>query len=210
MAEISQTLDRGLQLLTLLADAPAGLTVTEAAAALEVNRTVVYRLAETLERRGLAQRGGPGGRISIGFGAIALGASVHPMVRQVATPVLRSLAEDVGATAHLTIAEGQESLAVAVVEPSWTDLHVAYRIGSRHPLTVGAAGRAIIGGRAGDPGHVSSSGELQAGASGVAAPVLEVAGVEASVGVVALGELDLDVIGPRVVRAASEMSTRLT
>lgn len=210
MAEISQTLDRGLQLLTLLADAPAGLTVTEAAAALEVNRTVVYRLAETLERRGLARRGGPGGRISIGFGAIALGASVHPMVRQVATPVLRSLAEDVGATAHLTIAEGQESLAVAVVEPSWTDLHVAYRIGSRHPLTVGAAGRAIIGGRAGDPGHVSSSGELQAGASGVAAPVLEVAGVEASVGVVALGELDLDVIGPRVVRAASEMSTRLT
>lgn len=209
MAEISQTLDRGLQLLTLLADAPAGLTVTEAATALNVNRTVVYRLVETLERRGLARRGS-GGRISIGFGAIALGASVHPMLRQVATPVLRSLAEDVGATAHLTVADGQEGLAVAVVEPSWTDMHVAYRIGSRHPLTVGAAGRAIIGGRAGDPGHVSSSGELQAGAAGVAAPVLDLTGIEASVGVVALGHLDLAVIGPRVMRAATEMSSRLT
>lgn len=208
MAEISQTLDRGLQLLTLLADAPGGLTVTEAAAALEVNRTVVYRLVETLERRGLARRGS-GGRISIGFAAIALGASVHPMLRQVATPVLRTLAEEIGATAHLTVADGQEGLAVAVIEPTWTDLHVAYRIGSRHPLTAGAAGRAIVAGRAGESGYVASSGELQAGASGVAAPVVDVTGVEASVGVVALGDLNLDAIGPRVVQAAEEMSTRL-
>src|SRR5699024_2852984 len=113
---------RGLQLLSLLADAPAGLTVTEVSTALEVNRTVVYRLVETLERRGLARRGS-GGRIAIGFGAVALGAGVHPMLRQLATPVLRSLAEDVGATAHLTVADGQEGLAVAVVEPSWTDMH---------------------------------------------------------------------------------------
>lgn len=209
MAEISQTLDRGLQLLTLLADAPAGLTVTEAATALDVNRTVVYRLVETLERRGFVRRE-PGGRISIGFGVIPLGTSVHPMLRQVATPVLRSLAEDVGATAHFTVADGQEGLAVAVVEPSWTNMHVAYRIGSRHPLTVGAAGRAIIGGRVGDPGYVSSTGEIQAGASGVAAPVLDITGIEASVGVVALGQLDLAMTGPRVARAATQMSARLT
>ena len=195
-------------MLSLLADAPAGLTVTEVATALEVNRTVVYLLVETLERRGLARRGS-GGRIAIGFGAVALGAGVHPMLRQIATPVLRSLAEDVGATAHLTVADGREGLAVAVVEPSWTDLHVAYRMGSRHSLTVGAAGRAIIGGRSGDPGHVGSAGELQAGASGVAAPVLDIAGIEASVGVVALGELKMAVIGPRVMRAASDMSSRL-
>ncbi|MFD0822178.1 helix-turn-helix domain-containing protein, partial [Micromonospora zhanjiangensis] len=46
--ETAQTLDRGLRLLHLVADAPGGLTVTEAAARLGVGRTVVYRLVGAL------------------------------------------------------------------------------------------------------------------------------------------------------------------
>jgi hypothetical protein len=33
--------------------------------------------------------------------------------------------------------------AYLVVEPSWTSYHVAYRVGARHPVGRGAAGRAI-------------------------------------------------------------------
>ena len=65
-------------------------------------------------------------------------------VRDVAIPVLRQLAERVGCTAHLTVAEGDEALALAVIEPSWTDFHVSYRVGARHPLNRGAAGKAIL------------------------------------------------------------------
>jgi DNA-binding IclR family transcriptional regulator len=119
------------------------------------------------------------------------------------------LAEDVGATAHLTIADGGEALAVAVVEPSWTSFHVAYRVGSRHDLRRGAAGRAILAGRIGDAAYVSSEGELQQGASGIAAAVTGVPSVEASVGVVALTGLDPADVGPRVVQAAAEVSHRL-
>lgn len=43
--------------------------------------------------------------------------------------------------------DGSEALAVAVVEPTWTDYHVAYRAGFRHPLDRGAAGRAILAAR---------------------------------------------------------------
>ena len=68
------------------------------------------------------------------------------MLRDLAVPVLRALAESVGCTAHLTVADGEEALALAVVEPSWTDFHVAYRVGSRHPLNRGAAGKAILAG----------------------------------------------------------------
>jgi DNA-binding IclR family transcriptional regulator len=59
-AETSQTLDRGVKVLKLLADSERGLTVTELAARLAVNRTVVYRLLATLEQHGLVpERVGP-------------------------------------------------------------------------------------------------------------------------------------------------------
>lgn len=53
-AETSQTLDRGLRVLKLLADTDHGLTVTELSNKLGVNRTVVYRLLATLEQIGRA------------------------------------------------------------------------------------------------------------------------------------------------------------
>jgi DNA-binding IclR family transcriptional regulator len=209
---MSKTLDRGLQLLSLLADSGGKLTITEAATALGANRAAVYRLAATLELHGLLRRA-PDGRISLGFGALRLAGAVHPLLRQAALPVLRELAEQVGATAHLTVADSGEALAVAVVEPSWTAYHVAYRVGSRHPLDRGAAGRAILLGRAeaasGPHEYVASEGELQAGAHGVAAPVRGAIGVEASVGVVALGEFDPAKIGPHVVAAANEVAAVL-
>jgi DNA-binding IclR family transcriptional regulator len=116
----------------------------------------------------------------------------------------------VGATAHLTIAEGGEAVALAVVEPSWTAFHVAYRAGSRHPLDRGAAGRAILAGRQGDASVIATAGELQPGAHGVAAPVLGLEGLEASVGVVALSPLDPEVVGPQVVSAAAAVAQALS
>ncbi len=168
-AETSQTLDRGLRVLKLLADTDHGLTVTELSNKLGVNRTVVYRLLATLEQHALVRRD-LGGRARVGLGVLRLGRQVHPLVREAALPALRSLAEDIGATAHLTLVDGSDALAVAVVEPTWTDYHVAYRAGFRHPLDRGAAGRAILSARqhttAGHPGYTLTHGELEAGASG--------------------------------------------
>ncbi|MBM9508822.1 IclR family transcriptional regulator [Actinacidiphila acididurans] len=242
-AETSQTLDRGLRVLKLLADTDHGLTVTELAAKLGVNRTVVYRLLATLEQHSLVRRD-LGGRARVGLGVLGLAHQVHPLLREAALPALRSLAEDIGATAHLTLVDGSEALAVAVVEPTWTDYHVAYRTGFRHPLDRGAAGRAILAGRAiqatpdgsgwepvgddayveraaGTPGDVAGDataaltryvlthGELEAGASGAAAPLLGVPGIEGSVGVVMLADSVPERVGLRVVEAAIEVADAL-
>lgn len=214
-AETSQTLDRGLRVLAVLASHPNGLTVTELAGAVGVNRTVVYRLVTTLEQHGLARRDAAG-RLHVGLGVLALARGLQPVLREMANPVLRRLAEDLGATAHLTLADGGEALAIAVVEPSWTDFHVAYRVGARHPLNLGAAGRAILLGREINAGSevtdrfVQTAGELQPGARGLASPVLGVEGLEASVGIVTLGELDAATAGPRVAAAAAEVARRLS
>ena len=230
-SEASQTLDRGIRILESLAARgdSAGLTVTELATALGVGRPVVYRLVTTLEAHHLVARADDG-RVRLALGISRLASAVTPIVRAEARPVLRELADAVGATAHLTIAEGDEALALVVVEPSWTDFHVAYRSGARHRLDQGAAGRAILAGRLGQTGVVASDGELQAGAHGLAVPIVpiftspsvvgEVAAtaeadavsptvVEASVGVVSLRPLDAALIGPRLERAARALAAIL-
>jgi DNA-binding IclR family transcriptional regulator len=212
-AETSQTLDRGLRVLRTLAETPGGMTITALAARIGVNRTVVYRLVATLEQHGLARRDAAG-RLHIGLGVLALTRGLQPVLRELASPVLRALAERIGSTAHLTVADGGEALAIAVVEPSWTDYHVAYRVGARHPLELGAGGKAILLGRGPQsstaPAYVETVGEIQAGARGVAAPVLGIDGLEASVGIVSLGDLDASVVGPQVVDAAAEVARRLS
>lgn len=208
-AETSQTLDRGLRALEVLAQAPGGLTVTELSDRLGVNRTVAYRLVTTLDQHSLVRRDS-GGRLHVGLGVLHLAQAVEPVLRDLAVPVLRRLAEEVGCTAHLTVAEGDEALALAVVEPSWTHFHVAYRIGSRHALDRGAAGRAILLGRGpASEAYAVSSGELQPGASGLAAPVRGVDGLAASLGIVTLGELDEERLAPRVLEAARGVATVL-
>ena len=208
-AETSQTLDRGLHVLRILAGAPTGLTVTELAVALGVNRTVVYRLVATLEQHALIRRDSRG-RLHVGLGVLHLASAVQPVLRDIAVPVLRRLAESVGCTAHLTVADGEEALALAVVEPSWTDFHVSDRVGARHPLGQGAAGKAILLGREPNSApYAVTSGELQPGARGLAAPVRGVDGLEASVGIVTLDDFDVEQIGPQVAAAAAEVTARL-
>lgn len=208
--ELAQTFDRGLALLELLAATPAGVTITEAAHNLGVGRAIIYRLVATLESHGLARRDESTNRIRIGFGVLSLAQSVQPLLRDAAIPALRRLAEELRATAHLTVVDGGEALALVVVEPTTTAFHVAYRTGSRHPLDRGAAGRAILAARDNrEPRFVMSTGELQAGAHGVAVALSADAGIEGSVGVIALDAFDADVVGPRLVAAAAEVSEAL-
>jgi DNA-binding IclR family transcriptional regulator len=194
--------------LHLIADTPSGLSVTEAAERLGVGRAVVYRLVATLIEHRMIRRDA-GGRLRLGAGVLHLAGRAQPLIADAARPVLRRLAEAVGATAHLTVADGGEAVALAVVEPSWTAFHVAYRAGSRHPLDRGAGGRAIAAGRRHETGWQASAGELESGAYGIAAPVTGVDGLEASVGVIALAPLDPATIGPQVIAAAAAISRAL-
>jgi DNA-binding IclR family transcriptional regulator len=205
--ESSLTLDRGLALLQAVADSESEApTISDLATAIGASRAAVYRLLVPLQERGLVRR--DGSKVRLGLGLLQLAARVTPQLRLAALPALRELAEGVGATAHLTVADGDEAQAIAVVEPSWTTYHVAYRVGTRHPLGRGAAGKAI-GLREQDPGWLGTTGELQAGASGIAAPVRGVPGLRASVGVVSFQALDGAVVGPLVLAAAAAVGEAL-
>ena len=201
-----QTLDRGLQALTFIANHGPGLSVAELAEHLGIHRTIAYRLAATLEAHGLVARG-PKGALRLGAGIIALSSRFEPQLRDVAQPLLDRLANETSATAFISVPQGEECVAIFVREPQNTPLHVAYRLGSRHPLALGAAGIAILAGRPERPsdpeavrqarkdGFSLTRGQVQPGAVGVACPLHEpnsrTPSFEASLGVVTLGEADV-------------------
>ena len=209
MTESSRTVGRGLDLLELLATRDDGWSIADLAAALGFGRASVYRLLAPFEERGYTRRD-PDGRVRLGLAVLALARRAEPAMLAAAQPILRELAEHVGATAHLAMREGDDAVAIAVVEPSRTDVHVAYRVGTRHQVGVAASGRALAAAhQPGGPAWWTSSGELQTGAHGVAAPVLGLDAVELAIGVISLSPLDDDVVGPAVVRAAGALAVAL-
>ncbi|MFC2970254.1 IclR family transcriptional regulator [Acidimangrovimonas pyrenivorans] len=219
-----QTLDRGLTVLRLLAESADGLKIAALAERLGVHRAIAYRIVNTLADHGMVHRLA-GGRIVLGSGALLLGARAEGNLRALARPVVEALAERAGATAFLSVAQGEDGVAVLTAEPRDTFLNIHYRVGTRHPLSRGAAGIAILAGRPpqdDDPepvrraradGYSLTRGELQAGAVGVSSPVPlsreAYPTLECSLGVVALDGLDIDRAVAAVPAAAAELAAQL-
>jgi DNA-binding IclR family transcriptional regulator len=213
-----QTLDRGARALFVVAARQSGITVAELAAELGVARAICYRLVATLEGHGLLTRSGDG-RVRLGASLPVLAAAYWPGMVSLVSPRLQELADRTGATAFLSVAEGDEAVAVLSRDPSsGSQLQVGYRVGSRHRLDRAAAGIAILAGRpyrVGEPAEVTvardqgfciTRGHLQAGAVGVATAIPGsgngLQAVEASIGIVAFEGFDAEGTGPLLVQAA--------
>ena len=216
--------DPGPHVLALVAGRPHGIRVAEITAALGVHRAITYRILATLQAHQLVVRA-PDGLVYLGAGVTGLAQRYLPHLRDQAKPVLTGLADQTGATAFLSVAEGNECIVVHTAEPRGAALHVTYQAGTRHPIDRGAPGLAILAGRPPSPhdsdrvretraqGYAVTHGELQTGAVGCSAPLPVSQGatgrLEASIGVVAIGRLDMATAGLASIDAAAELSARL-
>lgn len=139
----SQTLSRGIRILEILADARGPLSIDEVAGRLGVHRSVAYRLVRTLEDHGLIARE-ESGRISIGARMAALAAGVAHDLQAEALPELTVVANELGMTCFVSVLDHDECVTLVSVEPRHAVASVAQRPGTRHPVTVGAPGKAIL------------------------------------------------------------------
>lgn len=217
----SQTLGRGLRILSALRDNPEGLSVAELVRMLDLHRPIVTRLLVTLEDERFVERT-ESRTYRLGPALVALGKAVRSDLRDVATTLLRPLAEKVGATVLLVVRDGEHAVVISVIEPLHTDLHLSFRLGSRHLLQQGAEGMAILAGnppvlgerpevtQARRMGYAVSAGEILAGTWGLAGPVVVTSGrCEMSVGVIAPHALDEAMIAGLVSEATAELGRRL-
>lgn len=231
----SRTLSRGLTVLHALGGAPDGATIAELAGSTGLDRAVLYRLLETLTEAGFVVRDADTRRFHLGVALVELGARASRglEVRRLALPGMRALMEQCREAVCLAVRDRFDVVVVDRLEPPGLFVRVGYHVGFRHPLQVGAHGRALLaflesGERASlearqprlaselvacrSRGFALSTDELERGASGVAAPVLNRAGrAVASVGVVAPSPRlpDPVALGPRIRALAAEVSARL-
>lgn len=178
----SQTLARGLSALQAVASAPAGVTAAEVADFVGVHRTIAYRLLSTLAQSRFITKG-EDGKYRPAATLAVLGASFDNNVRQLSVPTLRLLADDLGTTVSLLVAEGDQQVAIAVIVPTLVFYQLSFHEGSRYPLDRGSAGIALLSSmpprpgerdlvsQARDQGFVITYGEIEPDTYGLAVPV---------------------------------------
>ncbi|MBS1897619.1 IclR family transcriptional regulator [uncultured Microbacterium sp.] len=142
-APASQTLSRGIRILEILGDERGPLSIDEIAARLGVHRSIAYRLLRTLEDHRLIGRDAAG-LVALGPRMAALAAGVAQDLQAEALPELTAVANELGMTCFLAVLDGEECITLVSVEPRHTVASVAQRPGARHPVTVGAPGKAIL------------------------------------------------------------------
>jgi len=218
----SQTLDRGLQILELLAKNPVGLTVTEISKLLGINRVIVSRLLATLDLHRLVLRD-ENLRYAVAPGVYRLVSTKDASIQEVVGPMLVSMAEECGATAHMAQAHKDWVIVVNIAEPRGASVHISYPIGTSHRIDVGSDGLAILACRAPVKGERSevavarrrgyavSFGEvLSPGSIGVSTSLnLSNKWRETAVGVTIFHKECVSEVGAIVVRWAKEMRDRI-
>ena len=138
---ISQTLDRGLQVLEAVARAGDPLTVAEAAASVGLDRTVAHRLVATLAARGYLQRDAGGG-YRLGPTCLALAPAITDL-RTTARPFLEELGNATGETVHVVVLSGREVVFLDGIE-SVHALRVGSRTGRVLPAHATSVGKALL------------------------------------------------------------------
>lgn len=178
----SQTLDRGIQVLQLLASTPTALSIDQIAARLGMHRSIVYRMVRTFEDHRMINRTADGG-CALGIGMVTLAQAVSKDLTTAVMPELAATAHDLAMTCFFVVPDAEECVTLAAVEPRHgAGSLVAQRPGTRHPITRGAPGLALLmhrPARADDrhdlaaarlQGYACSTDEVIAGLSSVAVP----------------------------------------
>lgn len=138
----SQTLSRGLEALEILAEAGSPMSIADLAAGLGLHRSNAYRILRTLEDHRFVLRDAAG-LIRLGPKIALLAHGVSSSLQQAARPELTGVANELGATAFVAVLDHDSILTLLSAEPDRAHAAIAQRPGSRHPIGLGAPGRAI-------------------------------------------------------------------
>lgn len=138
-------LDKGLDILEVLADESDGLSLTELARTLHRNRSEIFRMVDCLKRRGYIRVHPSTEKMTLSLRLFELAhkTSVTRRLLAESLPLMKQLARKVGQSCHLAVCSGVEMLVVAMSN-SDRSMEFAVREGTKVGLLTSSSGRIYL------------------------------------------------------------------
>ncbi|WP_041711069.1 IclR family transcriptional regulator [Clostridium pasteurianum] len=145
MQEVVQSVERTLSILEVLSDYENGLGITEISEKVNLHKSTVHRLLNTLMIKDYVEQDEDTNRYKLTLKLFELGSKkVEKMnIVTVARPLLQELMEKTNEVIHLVVREGTEIVYIAKVE-SQNPIRMYSRIGKRSPVYCTAVGKAML------------------------------------------------------------------
>jgi DNA-binding IclR family transcriptional regulator len=138
-------LEKGLDILELLAGTTTAMNLSRISAAVGRSRSEMYRVLQVLERRHYLERQPDDDRYSLTNRLFLLGME-RPAVKgllEIALPMMHRLSEEIQQSCHLVVPSDQYMVVIARVESPY-DLGLVVRIGHRRPLLEATSGMVLV------------------------------------------------------------------
>lgn len=138
-------LEKGLDVLELLARSGAPMTTSQMAGELGRSVSELFRMVLTLEHRGFivpAGEGRDGFTLSNKLFALGMGRAPIRTLVELALPAMSALTREIGQSCHIAMVSAEQIVVVGRIENPG-DLGFAVRVGYRRPLLKAASGLAI-------------------------------------------------------------------
>jgi len=141
----NQSLTRALTLLERLAEAPAGMQLTDLSYQLGMPATTVHRLLSTFEELNFVEQDADQGLWFVGLKAFTVGNAFLSRRNFVASarPHMHSLVEQCGETVNLGVIDDGEVVFISQVE-SQEVMRMIVKLGSRSPIHASGVGKAML------------------------------------------------------------------
>jgi IclR family acetate operon transcriptional repressor len=137
-----RAVQRALDVLDALAEAPEGRTLAQLAGAAKLPKSSIFRYLATLEARGYVERDGEGGRFRVGRRLVTLHSRRLELLARAARPRLDELRDRFQETVNLGVLDGGRVSYLQIVE-SPQAMRFAAREGDRDPIHSTSLGKAI-------------------------------------------------------------------
>jgi len=139
-------LEKGVDILELLADAESGLTVSEISQRLGRRMSELFRIIVVLERRGWLQKDPESSRYSVTFHVLQLAHRGTPAqsLTLAAAPVMHELSTRINQSCHLVVRSGIHGLVILRQENPKRHANLSVRLGAVIKLVSSCSGQVLL------------------------------------------------------------------
>jgi DNA-binding IclR family transcriptional regulator len=139
-------LEKGMDILELLADAESALTVSEIAQRLNRRMSELFRIIIVMERRGWLKKDAETGRYGVSYHVLKLAHRGTPAqsLTLAAAPVMHELSSRINHSCHLVVRSGSQGLVIFRQENPKRHANLSVRLGAVFRLESSCSGQVLL------------------------------------------------------------------